>query len=115
MSEERDRDRVDSKENFWWYSHRFARSLRAANVARLNRLSLDYGAAWDLLDGIMARLGYANPWGPGSLELKAIIDEAWGGNHDSDHVWRYQKHHDRCLGCALTRLNVANGLGTPGE
>ena len=92
------------------------RDLRTegAHWARLNwaRLNLDYEAAWDLLDGIMDRRGYANPWGRDSLELKAIIDEAWGGNHDSDHAWRYVKNHDQCLGCALSRPNVDNVLKT---
>ena len=74
---------------------------------------LDYVAAWDLLDGIMRRRGYANPWDrENDLEFEAIIDEALGVNHDLDHSWRYVKNHDRCLGCSLTRGNTDNSRQT---
>ena len=84
-------------------------------VVEVNLDAPDYAAAWDLLDGIMDRRGYANPWGRGALEFEAIIDEAAGANHDLDHAWRYVKNHDRCDGCSLTRDNTDNVRQMPSD
>ena len=71
----------------------------------------NYEKAGRLVNDILERRGYANPWAVNDPQLTAVFDQAAGVDHE--HHWRYVKNHDECFGCSLTRGNTNNERGTP--